>query len=483
MSKPKPMSANDTKFYIDGAWVDPATPALYDVINPATEEAAGQISLGSAADVDRAVTAARQAFPAYSATTREERLELLNKIIKLYQKRGKTLARAMTAEMGSPITFSKEVQVVNALAHFKQMVKVLRTYKFERFMGETLIRREPIGVCGLITPWNWPLNQVTSKLAPALAAGCTVVLKPSEIAPLSTILLAEILHEAGVPKGVFNLVNGDGPTVGEAISSHPGIDMVSFTGSTRAGILVAKAAASTVKRVTQELGGKSPNIILPDADLAKVVPAGVLRCYTNTGQSCQAPTRMLVHRSQREAAVELAKRTAEQVKLGDPRDAETQMGPLVSKAQFDKVQGLIEKGIQEGATLVCGGTGRPVGFNRGYFVRPTVFADVTPDMTIARDEIFGPVLSMMTYDTEDEAVAIANDTSYGLAGYVQGGDIERVRQVAAKIRAGRVYLNGAPADRAVPFGGYKQSGNGREHGVFGFEEYLEVKAVLGYQTA
>jgi aldehyde dehydrogenase (NAD+) len=476
-------NANNTRFYIDGEWVEPATPHVYDVINPATEEPAGQINLGSSADVDRAVAAARRAFPAYSATSREGRLELLNNIIKLYQKNNKALARAMTAEMGSPIAFARKVQTANALMHFKQMVKVLRSYKFERFMGETLIRREPIGVCGLITPWNWPLNQVTSKLAPALAAGCTVVLKPSEIAPLSTILLAEILHEAGVPKGVFNLVNGDGPTVGEAISSHPGIDMVSFTGSTRAGILVAKAAADTVKRVTQELGGKSPNIILSDADLEKAVPAGVLRCYTNTGQSCQAPTRMLVHRSQRDTAVELARRTAEQVKPGDPRDAETQMGPLVSKVQFDKVQGLIEKGIQEGATLVCGGTGRPVGFNRGYFVRPTVFADVTPDMTIAREEIFGPVLSMITYDSDDEAIEIANNTTYGLAGYVQGGDVDRVRQVAARIRAGRVYLNGAPADRAVPFGGYKQSGNGREHGVFGFEEYLEVKAVLGYRSA
>jgi aldehyde dehydrogenase (NAD+) len=286
-----------------------------------------------------------------------------------------------------------------------------------------------------------------------------------------------------VPKGVFNLVNGDGPTVGEAISGHPGIDMVSFTGSTRAGILVAKAAANSVKRVTQELGGKSPNIILADADLGKAIPAGVLRCFTNTGQSCQAPTRMLVHRSQHEAAVALARQAAESVKIGDPLDPATTMGPLVSKAQFDKVQGLIERGIQEGATLVCGGAGRPTGFNRGYFVRPTVFADVTPDMTIAREEIFGPVLSMMTYDTEDEAIAIANDTTYGLAGYVQGGDIDRVRGVAARIRAGRVYLNGAPVDRSVPFGGYKQSGNGREHGIFGFEEYLEVKAVLGYRSA
>ena len=477
------MSQNDTKFYIDGTWVAPAVPKLCDVINPATEEVAGRISMGSHVDVDRAVLAARRAFPSYAATTRAERLALLETIIALYEARADELASAMTAEMGSPITFSKEVQTVNALAHFREMVSVLKTYEFERFMGGTLISREAIGVCGLITPWNWPLNQVTSKLAPALAAGCTVVLKPSEIAPLSTILLTEILHEAGVPKGVFNLVNGDGPTVGEAISSHPGIDMVSFTGSTRAGILVAKAAAATVKRVTQELGGKSPNIVLTGADLDKVVPAGVLRCYTNTGQSCQAPTRMLIHKSQRDAVIAIAKRTAEQVKLGGPLDPATQMGPVVSKAQFDKVQGLIEKGIQEGATLVTGGAGRPADFNRGYYVRPTVFADVTQDMTIAKEEIFGPVLSMMTYETEDQAVEIANNTSYGLAGYVQAGDIDSARRVAAKIRAGRIYLNGAPPDRGVPFGGYKQSGNGREHGVFGLEEYLEVKAVLGYQTA
>jgi aldehyde dehydrogenase (NAD+) len=324
---------------------------------------------------------------------------------------------------------------------------------------------------------------VTSKLAPALAAGCTVVLKPSEVAPLSTILLAEILHEAGVPKGVFNLVNGDGPTVGKAIAAHPDIDMVSFTGSTRAGILVAKAAAPTVKRVTQELGGKSPNIVLDGADLDKVVPAGVLRCYTNTGQSCQAPTRMLIQSSKRDQVLALAKKTAEQVKVGDPQDPASQMGPLVSKAQFDKVQGLIEKGIQEGATLVCGGPGRPQGFNRGYYVRPTVFADVTPDMTIAKEEIFGPVLSVMNYETEADAIKIANNTSYGLAGYIQAGDIEQARKVGKKIRAGRIYLNGAPANSHVPFGGYKQSGNGREHGVFGFEEYLEVKAMLGYQPA
>jgi aldehyde dehydrogenase (NAD+) len=476
------MSKNDLKFYIDGEWVAPVVPKPYDVINPATEEVAGQISLGSAADVERAVAAARRAFPSYSTTSREERIALLKRIIELYEARRDELARAMTAEMGAPITFSREAQTVMALAHFEELVSVLKSYEFEKFMGGTLVRREPIGVCGLITPWNWPLNQVTSKLAPALAAGCTVVLKPSEIAPLSSILFGEILHDAGVPKGVFNLVNGDGATVGEAISSHPDIDMVSFTGSARAGVLVAKAAAPSVKRVVQELGGKSANIILTDADLEKAVTGGVLRTFWHPGQSCQAPTRMLVHGSQKEAAAAIARRTAESVKVGDPLDPATVMGPLVSKAQFDKVQGLIERGIHERATLVTGGTGRPQGFNRGYFVRPTVFTDVTSDMTIAKEEIFGPVLSMMTYETEDEAIAIANSTTYGLAGYVQG-DLERARRIASKMRAGRVYLNGAPMDPSVPFGGYKQSGNGREHGVFGFEEYLEVKAVLGYQTA
>jgi len=475
--------SNDTKFYIDGQWVEPVTPRLFDVINPATEDVAGQISLGSEADVDRAVAAARRAFASFSQTGKEQRIALLHKIIACYQARFEELARAMTLEMGSPITFSREVQATNALGHFKQAATVLEEYELERFMGDTLIRREPIGVCGLITPWNWPLNQITSKVAPALAAGCTVVLKPSEIAPLSAILLAEILHDAGVPKGVFNLVNGDGPTVGEAISRHPDIDMVSFTGSTRAGILVAKAAADTVKRVAQELGGKSANIVLPDADLDKAVPAGVLRSFTNTGQSCQAPTRMLVHRSQLDTAMALARRTAETVRVGDPLDPGTTMGPLVSKAQYDKVQGLIERGIEEGATLVCGGPGRPSEFNRGYFVRPTVFADVKPDMTIAQTEIFGPVLSMLTYDTEEEAVAIANDTTYGLAGYVQSGDLAHARRIGAQLRAGRIYLNGAPANQSAPFGGYKQSGNGREHGVFGFEEFLEVKAVLGYQSA
>jgi aldehyde dehydrogenase (NAD+) len=476
------MRGKSEHFYIDGEWIDPVGAPTMDVINPATEEVAGRISLGSAAHVDRAVEAARRAFPAYSQTSREERLELLRRIIALCEERKEELAQAMTAEMGTAITFSRQVHTQNAINNFREALDVLSKYKFESFMGDSLIRREPIGVCGLITPWNWPLNQVTSKLAPALAAGCTVVLKPSEIAPLSTILLTDILHEAGVPKGVFNLVNGDGPSVGEAISSHPGIDMVSFTGSTRAGILVAKAAASTVKRVCQELGGKSPNIVMPGVALEDVVPAGVLRCYTNAGQSCQAPTRMLVHRSQRDAAIVLARRTAEAVRVGDPRDPATDMGPVASKMQFDKIQGLIARGIEEGATLVCGGLGKPADANQGYFVRPTVFADVTPEMTIAREEIFGPVLSIMNYDDEDDAVEIANNTSYGLAGYVSGSSLEEARRVANRIRAGRIYLNGALANNKVPFGGYKQSGNGREHGIFGFEEYLEVKAVLGYQA-
>jgi aldehyde dehydrogenase (NAD+) len=477
------MNANDTKFYIDGAWVAPATANLHDVINPATEQVAGQVSLGSSADVDRAVAAGRRAFPVYSSTTPAERIALLERIVEECKARQHEFARVMTEEMGTPITFSTDVQFVMGVSHFEEMINVLKSYAFEELQGNTMIRREAIGVCGLISPWNWPLNQVTSKIAPALAAGCTMVLKPSEYSPLSTIILAEVLHDAGVPKGVFNLVNGDGPDVGEAISTHPDIDMVSFTGSTRAGVLVAKAAAATVKRVTQELGGKSANIVLSDADLAKVVPAGVLQCFRNAGQSCQAPTRMLIHRSQRDAVVALAKETAAKVVVGDPLDPQTTMGPLVNKTQFARVQTLIERGIQEGATLVCGGPGLPDGIDLGYYVKPTVFADVTSSMTIARDEIFGPVLSILSYDSDDDAVTIANDTNYGLAGYVQSGDVEHARCIAARIRAGRIYINNSPPDRSAPFGGYKQSGNGREVGVFGLEEYLEVKAVLGYRSA
>jgi aldehyde dehydrogenase (NAD+) len=385
----------------------------------------------------------------------------------------------MTLEMGAPITFATERQATVALFHFEEAVRVLASYKFEERMGSGIVRREPIGVCGLITPWNWPLNQVASKVAPALATGCTVVLKPSEIAPLSSMLFAEIVHEAGLPPGVFNLVNGDGPTVGEAIASHPEIDMVSFTGSTAAGVRVAKLAADTVKRVAQELGGKSANIILADADLKAAVTAGVHACYTNAGQNCQSPTRMLIPRAQRDAAFEAARAAVDSIRLGDPLDPASTMGPLVSQAQYEKVQALIQSGVEEGATLVAGGLGKPSTVDRGYFVRPTVFGDVTPQMRIAHEEIFGPVLSIIPYDSEEEAIAIANDTPFGLAGFVQSTDLKRARAVANRMRAGRVYLNGAPFDRSLPFGGYKQSGNGREFGVFGFEEYLEVKAILG----
>ncbi|MEO3387999.1 aldehyde dehydrogenase family protein [Mesorhizobium sp. CAU 1741] len=467
-------------FYIDGKWTPPAQPKSLAIVNPATEEAVGRISLGSAADVDRAAQAARRAFASFSETTREYRMGLLERIVAGFRARLPELARTMTMEMGAPITFATERQATVALFHFEEALRVLARYEFERPEGVGIVRREPIGVCGLITPWNWPLNQVASKVAPALATGCTVVLKPSEMAPLSAMALAEIIHEAGVPAGVFNLVNGDGPTVGEAIAAHPEIDMVSFTGSTGAGIRVAKLAADTVKRVAQELGGKSANIILTDADIAASVAAGVHACNTNGGQNCQSPTRMLVHRSQRDAAVEAARGAIETIRLGDPTDPATTMGPLVSQGQYDKVQDLIQSGITEGATLVAGGPGRPAEVNRGYYVRPTVFADVTPQMRIAREEVFGPVLSMMTYDTEDEAIEIANATPFGLAGFVQSNDAERARRVANRIRAGRVYFNGASFDRSLPFGGYKQSGNGREFGVHGFEEYLEVKALLGF---
>jgi aldehyde dehydrogenase (NAD+) len=467
------------KFYIDGAWVDPIEPSTLGVINPATEEIFAHISLGSRSDVDRAVSAARRAFATYSETSVEQRLCWLQKIIEGFKARLPELARTMTLEMGAPITFATQRQATVALFHFEEAARVLAQYRFEERVGNGIVRREPIGVCGLITPWNWPLNQVASKVAPALATGCTVVLKPSEIAPLSAMLFAEIVDAADVPPGVFNLVNGDGPTVGEAIAAHPGIDMVSFTGSTTAGVRVAKLAADTVKRVAQELGGKSANIILADADSRKAVIEGVHACYTNAGQNCQSPTRMLVPRAQVGTAFAAAQEAVGSIRLGDPLDPASTMGPLVSQAQFEKVQDYIQSGIGEGATLVAGGPGRPADINRGYYVRPTVFGHVTPQMKIAREEIFGPVLSIISYDTEDEAIEIANDTPFGLAGFVQSSDVDRARKVANRIRAGRVYLNGAPFDRSLPFGGYKQSGSGREFGVFGFEEYLEVKAIVG----
>ena len=474
------------QFYIDGKWVNPTTPKTIDVINPATEEPFARISLGSKADVDKAVAAARKAFETFSKTTREERLALLGKIMQVYQTKYNEIAETISKEMGAPMWLSKAAQAATGMGHLAEAAKILKDYKFEETRGTTAIVKEPVGVCGFITPWNWPINQIVCKVAPALAAGCTIVLKPSEVAPMNAMLFADVLHEAGVPPGVFNLVNGDGPTVGEALSAHPGIDMMSFTGSTRAGIAVAKAAADTVKRVAQELGGKSANIVLDDADLTKAVSGGVMQMMTNSGQSCNAPSRMFVPRAKNDQAIAIAKATAEKVKVAPPDSPESTpgtIGPVVSEVQFNKIQGLIKKGIDEGATLVAGGLGRPEGLNRGYYVRPTVFANVTNDMTIAREEIFGPVLTILGAKDEAEAVKIANDTPYGLAGYVSAGSVERARDVGRKLRAGNVNLNGVPNERTAPFGGYKQSGNGREWGKFGLEEYLEVKAVAGFNAA
>ena len=472
--------SNLLRFYINGAWVEPAAPRRLAVVDPATEEAFAEISVGSAADVDRAVAAARRAFPAFSTTTIDERLALLDRIVAAYRRRIDELADAVSREMGAPLRFALEEQAESGAAHLETARAVLSEMDFETRRGTTLIVREPIGVAGMITPWNWPLNQIACKVAPALAAGCTMVLKPSEIAPLSGILFAEILDEAGVPAGVFNLVNGDGPSVGQAISAHPGIDMVSFTGSTRAGVLVAREAAATVKRVAQELGGKSANIILDDADLEAAVTAGVSGCFGNSGQSCDAPTRMLVPRALMDQALAIAKRATEAAATGDPRDGGTDLGPVVSDVQFDKIQGLIEAGIAEGATLVTGGPGRPAGLSRGFYVRPTVFGHVTPEMTIAREEVFGPVLAVMAYDSEAEAVQIANALPYGLAAYVQSGDPERAQRIARQMRAGQVNINSPDWDITAPFGGYKQSGNGREYGIWGVHDYLETKALIGY---
>ncbi len=471
------------KFYINGAWVDPVTPRRLEVENPATEENFAAISLGSKADVEKAVAAAKAAFPSFSQTSVEYRADLLDKITAGIQKRMPDLAAAISDEMGAPMWLANAAQVPAGMGHFATMAAILRSYKWEELKGTTLLRKEPIGVCGFITPWNWPLNQIACKVAPALAAGCTMVLKPSEIAPLDAMIFAEILHEAGVPKGVFNLVNGDGPGVGSVLSSHPDVDMVSFTGSTRAGVLVAQAAAPTVKRVAQELGGKSPNIVLPNADLNKAVSSGVMSMMLNSGQSCNAPSRMFVQKDQHDQAVAIAKATAENVKVAMPRDAAPgAIGPISNGNQYQKVQDLIQAGISEGATLVAGGPGRPEGFNKGYFARPTVFANVKNDMTIAREEIFGPVLCILPYNTVDEAVAMANDTVYGLAGYVQG-PAEDAYKIANRIRAGQIQVNGASPDFSAPFGGYGQSGNGREWGEHGFEEFLEVKAVIGYKAA
>jgi aldehyde dehydrogenase (NAD+) len=471
------------KFYIDGKWVDPVSANPLDVINPATEEPCGRISLGSAADVDLAVAAANRAADGYAATTREERIELLENVLAEFAKRHDDIAAAIMDEMGAPWALAKGAQAGSGPQHIKAAIRALKSFEFEERNRTTLIVKEPIGVCALITPWNWPVNQVACKVAPALAAGCTMVLKPSEIAPFDAMIFAEVLDAAGVPAGVFNLVNGDGPGVGTALAEHPDVAMVSFTGSTRAGVLVAQNAAPTVKRVAQELGGKSANILLDDADFAKAVRAGAEECFDNTGQSCNAPTRMLVPRDRMQEAASIAADVAKTVRVGDPRAEGIEVGPLVSAQQWDRVQRLIQKGIDEGANLVAGGTGRPEGLDKGYFARPTVFADVSNDMTIAREEIFGPVLSIIPYDNEDEAVEIANDTPYGLSGYVSSGSLERARRIAARLHTGMVHINGAHLDSMAPFGGYKQSGNGREWGDYGIEEFLEVKSIFGYETA
>lgn len=475
-----------TDFYIDGKWVAPAAPRELEVVNPADEQPFAVISLGSRADVDKAVAAARRAFESWSRVSREERLAAVERLLEAYKARMADMAAAISQEMGAPIRLATESQASVGAYHIKNFIRALKDFRFEHPLDarnpQEMIVREPIGVCGLITPWNWPMNQVALKVVPAVAVGCTVVLKPSEIAPMSSIVFAEIMDAAGFPAGVFNMVNGDGPTVGEAMSSHPDIDMMSFTGSTRAGIAVSKGAADTVKRVALELGGKSPNLVFADSDLEKAVIRGLDHMFENTGQSCNAPSRMLVERPVYERAVEIAAEHTKTVKVGNPAEDGDHIGPLVSQAQFDKVQGLIEIAIKEGARLVAGGPGRPEGFNRGYYVRPTVFADVSNDMTIAREEVFGPVLAMIPFDTEEEAVAIANDTPYGLSSYIQSGDPERIRRVARQLRSGMVQVNGKSRAPGSPFGGYKQSGLGREGGIFGIEDFLEIKSVSGWPT-
>ena len=473
------MSAAYNKFFINGKWIEPAGRSTLDVINPATEKAFATISLGNADDVDSAAKAAKSAFDSWSNSSIEERKEIISNIVGGLKSRSDEMATAISSEMGAPMGLSKTAQVGSGLGHFMNVLSILENFEFEEIRGTTKIVKEPAGVCGFITPWNWPLNQIACKVAPAIAAGCTMVLKPSEIAPISAYILTEIIAESGLPAGVFNLVNGDGLTVGAAISGHPDIDLVSFTGSTRAGREVAKAAADGIKRVTQELGGKSANIILDDVpDFARAVSGGVAGCFGNSGQSCNAPTRMLVPKSRMEEAINAAKAAAAKSVVGDPSAESTRMGPVVSEIQFNKIQTLIQKGIDEGADLIAGGPTRPEGIEEGYFVRPTIFANVSNDMTIAREEIFGPVLSIIGYQDDDDAVSIANDTDYGLSGYVSG-EPEHAQAIARKLRTGNVHINGAGPDFSAPFGGYKQSGNGREWGIEGFEEFLETKAMMG----
>lgn len=471
---------NNLKFYINGHWVSPSIGATLDVINPATEKPYTQISLGSKMDVDQAVAAANLAFKTFSKQTPKERLQLLQEILHAYHKRIDEIAEAITEEMGAPKTFARDAQAWAGSAQLEATIDALKNFDFEEQRGTSLIRKEPIGVCAMITPWNWPINQVVCKVAPAIAAGCTMVLKPSEIAPISAILFAEIMHEAGTPQGVFNLVNGTGADVGRRLAGHPDVQMISFTGSTLAGIDVAKIAADTVKRVTQELGGKSANVLLPEVDLQSAVIQGIQNCYINSGQSCVCPSRMLVPEEHLDEIIAIAKTTAEAFITGDPQAENTQLGPVVSQMQYDKVQRLIQSGIDEGATLITGGTGRPNHLKRGYYIRPTIFAHVTSNMSIAQEEIFGPVLAIMSYKNLEEAIHIANDTPYGLAAYVQSKNLAQARAVAKEMRAGSVFINYPNWDIGMPFGGYKQSGNGRESAGYGIHEYLEIKSMVGY---
>ena len=471
---------DDARFYIDGCWQDRTHAAGIAVVDPSTEEIIGHVAAGSSTDVDLAVAAARRAFEAFSQSSVEERLALLGRILALLEERAELFAQAIVAEMGAPIGFARTAHVPFGIAHVRAQMEVLQRYKFLSSDGSVAISKEPIGVCALITPWNWPLYQITAKVAPAIAAGCTIVLKPSELSPYSAQLFAQVMHDAGTPAGVFNLVGGRGEVVGASLAAHPDVDMISITGSTRAGVLVAQAAAVTVKRVVQELGGKSPNLFLDDADFERGVAKGVLAGMRNAGQSCSAPTRMLVPASRLAEVEALAQAAAAGITVGDPRDAKTSMGPIANAAQYARVQELIASGIEQGAKLVCGGLGRPAGLTRGYFAQPTVFSDVTPDMRVAQEEIFGPVLVIIPYRDEKEAIAIANDTVYGLGANVQSGDRERAQRVAMQLRAGQVHINYPAWNSHAPFGGFKRSGNGREYGIHGLEEYLETKAVLGY---
>jgi aldehyde dehydrogenase (NAD+) len=471
---------NDMRFYVGGAWIDRADAPSIPVRNPASEEVIGHIAAGTAADVDLAVAAARQAFESFSQWPVADRVALLERIRDLLEARTEDFAQAIVAEMGAAISFARAGQVFYGIEHVRAAIEVLRDFQFETKLADVTVRREAIGVCGLITPWNWPLYQITAKVAPAIAAGCTVVLKPSELSPFSALLFAQVMHDAGVPPGVFNLVNGTGDVVGAAISAHPDIDLVSFTGSTRAGVLVAQAAAPTIKRVVQELGGKSPNVFLDDADFASAVPKGVLGAMRNVGQSCAAPTRIVVPASRLAEVEALAAEAANGIVVAHPLDESAFIGPLANAAQFAKVQDLIQSGIDEGAKLVCGGLGLPQGLNHGYYARPTIFSEVTPAMRIAQEEIFGPVVVLMPYEDEEDAVRIANATVYGLSSHVQSADLDRARRVARRIRAGQVHINYPAWSRHAPFGGYRQSGNGREYGLYGMEEYLEVKGLLGY---